>query len=162
MADYEIVLKKVEPQKVAAVRGIVPEPGKQGMLWAAVMGYLKMHGVEVTGPCITLYHDDAPSASNWDVEAVAPITADLPSEGRVRVYELPGAETMATTVHEGPWATVGEAYTALSRWIQGNGYEIAGQAREVILRMAEPQPDGNVSQTDPGGIVEIQFPVRKA
>jgi DNA-binding transcriptional MerR regulator len=161
MVSYEVVVKKVAPQRVASVRGIVPQPGEQGVLWGRLMPYLERKGVKVAGPCITVYHDEEAPERDWDIEVLAPIDADLPAEDGVRVYELPGAETMACTVHEGPWATVSEAYAALTQWTGQHGYELAGHPREVILRMAQPRADGNVSQTDANGVAEIQFPVRK-
>ena len=42
----------------------------------------------------------------------------------------------------------------VTRWIEANGYRIAGPCREVYLRAA-----GNGSQTDPQTVTEIQFPV---
>jgi effector-binding domain-containing protein len=64
---------------------------------------------------------------------------------------------MACVVHHGPFTTIGEAYTAIMKWIEANGYRCVGPVREVYLREAE-----NVSQTDPNTVTEIQFPVEKA
>jgi effector-binding domain-containing protein len=71
---------------------------------------------------------------------------------------LPGFETMACVVHAGSFATIGEAYDAILKWVDENKYQVVGPGREIVLR--EPQPQN--SQTDPGTVVEIQFPVQKA
>jgi DNA-binding transcriptional MerR regulator len=68
---------------------------------------------------------------------------------------LPGVDTMATVVHKGPFLTIGEAYSAIIKWIEANGYGIHGPAREVYLR-----PAVGGSQTDPETVTEIQFPVK--
>jgi effector-binding domain-containing protein len=81
----------------------------------------------------------------------------IPVAGRIIAHELPGA-TMACVIHHGPYTTIGEAYNALTRWVEGNGYRIAGAAREVNL-----QPPAQAGlQTDPNTLTEIQFPVEKA
>ncbi|MBK5107822.1 MAG: GyrI-like domain-containing protein, partial [Anaerolineales bacterium] len=38
---------------------------------------------------------------------------------------------MATVVHDGPFITIGEAYAAILKWIEANGYKINGPAREI-------------------------------
>ena len=55
MAGYDVVIKRVPSQKVASVRGIVPQPNEQATLWAQVMGYLARHNTKMWGPCIALY-----------------------------------------------------------------------------------------------------------
>jgi effector-binding domain-containing protein len=63
---------------------------------------------------------------------------------------------MASVVHHGPFTTIGEAYTAIIKWIEANGYRCVGPVREVYL-----QPAANGSQSDPDTVTEIQFPVEK-
>ena len=55
------------------------------------------------------------------------------------------------------WFTIGEAYDAVAKWIDQNGYQIVGPGRELNLRV--PEPLGN--QNDPNTVNEIQFPVKK-
>ncbi|MEK7310884.1 MAG: GyrI-like domain-containing protein [Chloroflexota bacterium] len=64
---------------------------------------------------------------------------------------------MACTVHHGPFSTLSQAYDALMKWIEANGYHLTGPAREVYLPPAE-----NGSQNDPNTVTEIQLPVEKA
>jgi effector-binding domain-containing protein len=88
---------------------------------------------------------------------VMPINDQTPSQERVQVYELPSVEKMACVVHTGPFATIGEAYDALAKWIDQNGYQIVGPGRELNLRL----PDTLGDQHDPNTVNEIQFPVEK-
>lgn len=74
----------------------------------------------------------------------------------LQTRQLPGVVTMATVVHKGPFISIGEAYTAIIKWIEANDYQINGPTREVYLR-----PATNGSQTDPETVTEIQFPVEK-
>jgi effector-binding domain-containing protein len=68
---------------------------------------------------------------------------------------------MACTIHHGPFVTINEAYAAIGKWIDANGYRICGPAREVYLREARRSEAVGVSQTDPDTVTEIQFPVEK-
>jgi effector-binding domain-containing protein len=167
MPTYDVVVKKVEPQWVASVRGVVPTPPEQGPLWAELGAYLCQRKVGTTGPCLTIYHDPEYKERDWDLEVCEPLGTPIPGHERMRVYELPAVEMMACTLHHGPFVTINEAYEAISKWLAANGYHIVGPCREVYLREAQhvSQTDStavSVSQTDPDTITEIQFPVEKA
>jgi effector-binding domain-containing protein len=155
MSKYDVVIKKVEEIKTASVRDVVPTPPEQGGLWGELEGYLAMNRVRPTGACFTLYHDDEFKERDWDLEVCEPIDVDVTESKRVKVRTLP-ASTLACTLHNGPFTTIGEAYNAIGKWITDNGYRITGPCREVYLR-----PSKNGSQTDPETVTEIQFPVEK-
>ncbi len=77
----------------------------------------------------------------------------MEGNGRIKVRYLEGVEQMACIVHKGPYQTLGLAYTALSKWIQENGYTISGPQRELYLK-------GEWDSESTGDyITEIQIPV---
>ena len=158
MSKYDVVIKKIEAVKVASVRGVVPTPPDQRSLWDELMNYLNQKGARMIGPPMALYHDPEFKERDWDIEVVMPIVDDLISENGVRIYDLPASEKTACVVHTGPFATIGEAYDALAKWIDQNGYQIVGPGRELNLRL----PDKLGDQNDPNTVNEIQFPVEKA
>jgi DNA-binding transcriptional MerR regulator len=157
VSKYDVVIKKVEPIKVASVRGVVPQPNDQGPLWSELWAYLKPQHVQPVGPCFSLYHDVEHKERDWDIEVCEQISVELAPIKRVKVYSLPVVETMACTVHTGPFAAIGEAYDGILKWMDQNGYRIVGPSREIVLR--EPQPEN--SQNDQNTVVEIQYPVEK-
>lgn len=157
MPTYDVVIKKVEAQLMASVRDVVPTPPDQGSLWGELGAYLGQHKAISTGPCWTIYYDPEYKERDWDVEVCEPLGAPIPGTERIHVRELPGVETIACTIHHGPFVTISQAYGALMQWVQDNGYRIVGPCREVYL-----QPSANGSQTDPDTVTEIQFPVEKA
>jgi effector-binding domain-containing protein len=154
MSNYDVVLKCVEPVRVASLRDIIPSYSQQSHLWGELGAYLGQRHVHPAGPCLTLYHDEGYKEKDVDVEVCEPVKANLPASDRVKVYELPGVPMMACVVHQGSFANVNEAYEALIRWAEHSGYHIVGPAREVYLR--EPQ-----KQDDPDAVTEVQFPVQK-
>jgi DNA-binding transcriptional MerR regulator len=157
MSNYDVVIKKIEPVTVASVRGVVPAPPDQRSLWDELMDHLNQKNARMIGPPMAIYHDPEFKDRDWDIEVVMPLSERIAPSQHVQVYELPGAEKMACVVHTGPFATIMEAYNALSRWIDQNGYQIVGPGRELNLRL----PDKLGDQHDSNTVNEIQFPVEK-
>lgn len=156
MSNYEVVIKKVEPTRVAAIRDVVPAYSQQGGLWNELYAQVGQYGAQFAGPCITVYYDEEYKERDVDVEVCQPISGPIPAQGRVQIRELPGGP-VASVVHNGAYNRIGQAYDALMRWIGGNGYKTAGPGRELYLRAAQP-----VRQDDESCVTEIQLPVEKA
>jgi DNA-binding transcriptional MerR regulator len=156
MSKYDVVIKSAEQIKIASVRDVVPTPPDQGPLWEELGGYLAMNHIRPSGACFTLYYDDEFKEHDWDLEVCEQIDVDLSESKRIKVRTLSAIDSLACTIHHGPFVTIGEAYNALGQWITDNGYRITGPCREVYLR-----PNENGSQTDPETVTEIQFPVEK-
>jgi effector-binding domain-containing protein len=158
MSKYDVVIKKIEPFMVASVRGVVPKPPDQCTLWEVLMGYLEAKKTRMIGTPFAIYHDPEFKDRDWDIEVLMPIADDTSSDKGVTVYNLPGFDKMACVVHNGSFATIGEAYDAVAKWIDHNGYKIVGPPRELNLTL--PKVPNN--QNDPDTVNEIQFPVEKA
>ena len=157
MSKYDVILKKVDPIRVASVRGVVPLPSDQGELWTELGAYLDSQKVHPCGPCLSLYHDKEHKEINWDIEVCEQVADDLKATAKVKVYSLPGYEKMACLLYKGPFSNLGEPYEAIMKWMGENRYEIIGPCREIYLQEAEPG-----RQDDPNTLTEIQFPVEKA
>jgi len=156
MSTYDVILKKAEPMLVAGVRGMVATPPEQKPLWDELER--QAGGASAfTGPCFTLYYSEEPQ---WDIEVCWALKSPVQPRGGMKVYELPGVETMASVVHKGAFVTIGEAYQAILQWIDANGYRVVPPSREIYLHSPKPTATG-VSQTDPSTVTEIQFPVEK-
>jgi effector-binding domain-containing protein len=156
MSDYDIVLKQVDAQLVAGVRDILPSYPSVGRLFDEVYGYLARRGVDassLTG--VALWHDSDYKTQDIDGEAAVYLKQPVAENGRVKVHELPAA-TMASVVHKGAYNTFSQAYEALGRWIEANGYTVVGPNREIYLYSTQP-----IRQDDASYVTEIQFPVVK-
>ena len=155
MPDYQIVLKKVEPMKIASVRGTVPTYGDIMMLGEKLLPLYKNHAAKIAGPFLAIYHDMEYREKDVDIEVAIPVNGDLEIEEPITVRELPGEDTVASMIHRGPYENIGEAYQALMTWCEANGYELAGPDRELYL--ASPP-----EVKDPADYVtELQQPVKK-
>lgn len=152
---YDIVIKTVEPVRVASLRDIIPSYSEQGHLWQDLGEHIGKSNAKTVPPCMVIYHDPGYREESVDAEVIEPITGDLSETERIRVKMLDGVEEMACVVHKGPFQTLHMAYNALSTWIEENCYEIIGPHRELYLK-------GEWATSDPNEyITEIQFPVKK-
>jgi effector-binding domain-containing protein len=88
------------------------------------------------------------------VGAALPTNAPLKEGEHISVEDLPGIEA-ATAVHQGPFATLSQAYNAVFTWIESNSYRVVGPSREVYLQYERGGDQSNY-------VTEIQFPVEKA
>lgn len=156
MSNYDVVLKQVEPQLVAGVRDTLASYPEVGRLFDEAGGYLARLGVDgMTLAGVAIWHDEDHKTSAIDGEAVFYLKQPVPAGERVKVYELPGA-TMASVIHKGAFNKFSQAYEAIGRWIEANGYTVVGPNREVYLEISQP-----VRQDDNSYVTEIQFPVAK-
>jgi len=153
MPDYEIVIKPVEPRLIASVRDIVPTFPDVGRLYGELMTHLGQY--KAGGINAAIWHDEGYKDHDIDAEAVVFIQSRVPEGGRVKIRELSGAMA-ASIVHNGAYNTLSQAYDAIGKWIEANGYRIVAAPREIYLYCPEP-----VRQDDLSCVTEIQFPVEK-
>ncbi len=161
MSDYEIVIKRVEPVKIASARELVPHGESMREHCIALINeaceLLKQPGVHSNGVSFAIYHDN--NAAGIDVEMAMVLDADSPSQGqlgRAVIRELPAVEKMASAIYRGSYDAfdkVGQFHVAVGQWIEANGYQIVGPNREFYLQV--PQSPGG------DGVMEIQYPVEK-
>lgn len=152
---YDIVIKNIDPIRVASLRDIIPSYSAQGHLWEELVEHIEKNGAKIVPPCMVIYHDSNYKEDSVDAEVIEPLIGDLPENERIKVKYLDAVDEMATVVHKGPFETLSLAYSAISKWIEDNGYEIVGAPRELYLK-------GEWLTNDPNEyITEIQFPVKK-
>lgn len=150
----DVVIKEVPPQWIASIREVIPNYPSVGKLYGELFGSLGPSAFG--GVTLARWHD--PEFKEHDVDAEAGVTLKGPvsGNGRVKVYELP-AETVASLIHHGAYNRLSEAYDAILRWIEANGYRITGPTRELYLQNSMP-----VRQDDESYVTEIQAPVAKS
>lgn len=157
MPTYDVVIKTIPSMLVASRRVTIPTndqvPAYLGEAFREVFDYIKSQGAEETGPCLTVWHTPADVYANEEAEALIPIDRPLPGTHRVQVYELPQVR-VASVVHHGNFEDFTQGHAALLRWIEANGYRVAGPFREIYIR----HDDNDLTNST----TEIQFQVEKA
>jgi effector-binding domain-containing protein len=154
MSNYDVVIKKVEPIKVASMREILPDYTAVGQLFNELMGYLSQHEVTKFDYCAAIWHDPEYKESDVDGEAVVAITHAIPETEQIKVYDLPAYDAIACIIHKGSYQTLSESYKHLLAWIEANNYQIIGANREFYI-------EGGREQDNESYVTEIQFPVKK-
>ena len=164
MSDFDVRLKKIEPQLVASVRETIPDWEQVSptfnRLFDEVIGYVSQSGGQMAGAPFDRWLDMGSASgemphTDLHVEACAPLRSTIPPGDRVQVYEMEGEQAAAFTVLHGPFTRIKEAHEAVIRWAEANGRRICGPSREVYLQY---ERDG-----DPNDYVtEVQYPVTSA
>ena len=156
MPAYDVVLKKVALLQVAEARGVAPTMAQVGLtinqLFDQVTKHIQQQGATWIGPGITVYYDQEVSEQNISVGAYANYSGMLTDGEQVKISTLPSVETMASVIHHGSFSTMHQAYHAILKWIEANGYHITSPNRELYL---EYEHGGDQSKF----VTEIQFPV---
>ncbi|MBN1535744.1 MAG: MerR family transcriptional regulator [Anaerolineales bacterium] len=151
---YEVLLKPVAAFSVASVRRIIPSYWDEGPLWVDLFNQLEKAGVEPVNPCLSVYHACEPEI---DAEVCAPVALQPGERDDLHIHTLPAVETMAFTIHCGPFTGLAGAYAALLKWVDANDYHIAGPDREIYLQL----PKAGQQHSDQNAVTEMQVPVRK-
>ncbi len=158
MPTQEVTIKTLEPQRVLAIREIVPQPSDVGNLIGQAYMAMGAQGLQPVAPPIAIFHDEEFKPANLDVEIAlavdAGVRADVPVDGNrhLTLKELPAVAQAACILHMGDYDNFAETYGVLGQWISANGYHFAGPSREVYLT----SPDD-----ESGAVTEIQFPVAR-
>jgi len=150
----EVILKRIEPIRIVSVSGTIPTYWDSGPLWGQLFEIVNQYQITPQGPWFTICHASEPEIV---VEVCAPLPAGAEVNLNIPFRTLDGAETMACTIHHGPFTGLSTAYTGLVRWIDANGFSIAGPDREVYLRL----PEDSQYHTDQNAITELQIPVQR-
>ncbi len=154
--SYDVILKELPSVIVASMRRIIPNYDAFNEIYPEMGAIMQKDNVRCATPeyCFTLYHDDEFKEQDIDVEICQAVVAPGKDSEKVKYKKTEGVPTAACIIHKGPYNTISMSYSAVYRWIEENGYEIAGQPREPYL-------DGIWNKENPEDwITEIQIPVR--
>lgn len=157
LPDYEVTLKSVPDQHVMAIRETVPTiPDLVDMLRETHAYARSSAGTNL----LAVFHDSGHRVEAMDVEIGFPVASSqvapihLGTDRSMTPRHLPAVEHLACTVHTGQWINLFAGYSHLGRWIQGNGYQIAGPGREIFHHIGW----GDDHQAT---VTELQFPVQR-
>lgn len=161
MPQIDVLLKQVEPLTIVGAREIVPSPAQMRDRCIALNNraceLIESARLKTDGISFALYYSSEENGIDVEMAYIVepPQTAPASSD-KARVHTLPAA-TVAYAVYNGSYddfGAVGQVHGALHRWIDENGYRMAGATREFYLRPP-------ASPTNSVGVMEIQYPVEK-
>ncbi len=125
-----------------------------GQSLPAVFGHVMAQGLAMAGPPFVRYLDSSPAFVTLEagIPLVDPPPAP-PTDSGIERGELPEGPA-ATTVHVGPYETIGAAHEALDRWMADRGETAAGAPWEIYLTDPAEVPDPAEWQT------QVVWPLR--
>jgi DNA-binding transcriptional MerR regulator len=157
----DVVIKTIPSRPYLSTRKVLPNLFDIRSLARELRSRLPLRlGAKNLGNFTVVLHGDAFNMENADIElgyllndqVESPLR--LPSGERIETSILPRVEIAATAVRLGPFENGYESYATLGRWVEANGYRLAGPAREEFIVLPTQTPDE--------AVVEIQMPVIKA
>ncbi|GLI28367.1 DNA gyrase inhibitor [Agromyces rhizosphaerae] len=146
MADISIGDRAAQP--TASIRETVPMPELSEFFaraYPAIMRAVGEQGVQPAGAPFAIYHG-MPGATA-DVEAGIPVAGAFTDTGKVGAGELP-AGTVASTMHVGPYETLGTTWDELGRAVAERGLVPSDTMWECYLSDPEEEPDPAAWRTE--------------
>ncbi|MEM9566533.1 MAG: helix-turn-helix domain-containing protein, partial [Actinomycetota bacterium] len=115
----------------------------------AVFTYVMEQGLPMAGPPIVRIAETSPAFLTLEGGIpLAEAPADEPTADTGIQAGWLHAGTVATTIHVGPYDTLGDAHVAIERWIEARGSKAAGAPWEVYLTDPGEVPDPADWQTE--------------
>jgi DNA-binding transcriptional MerR regulator len=162
---YDIALKTLPAQHIAAVREVVPSIPQMDVVRDRILRqlYTALAEADITpGLELAIYHLEAYAEEDIDMSLAVEVAEGvvLPeTEKSLEVHTLPHAPLAASIVYDGSMWNIPDIVANLYRWLGMNGYTSAGAYRELHLFGRELDL---FAQDPPGeGVFEILVPVQK-
>lgn len=151
-----VVLKSVPAMLIASCTVTIPMndevPEYLGRAYGNVWAFIEANKLKPLSSNIAIWHQAAEVLENEVAEAIVAIDRAVPESEEVKVYTLPEAQ-VASFTHEGDFDEFQIGHPILLKWIEANGYKVAGGYREIYHKF-DPN---NMKDT----VTEIQYPVEK-
>jgi effector-binding domain-containing protein len=147
--ESRIEVKEVEEIFVVWVRtqtSIAQMGPTMGRVFGEIFRYLGPKGITPTGPPVAVYYS-CPGSATMDLEVCVPVPESVTGEGNVKTKTLSGG-SMASLIYVGPYRNIGPSYSALTQWIEKNGYRQTGPPREVYLKGPDSTSDPREYRTE--------------
>jgi len=160
MSLSEPVIKESGPMRVIALRGTGSYAETICRLLSSLCKTVALPeniqaGLKVTGPVMTIYHDNEYKEKDADMECAIPVAGKVAvKEEGMEVRTLPGG-TCLSLVYKGPHANLHEAWSRVFSFVEEKQYTIAGPGREVYYNDPALVPETEL-------LTELQVPVERA
>jgi DNA-binding transcriptional MerR regulator len=155
----DVVIRSVPASPFLAVRTIVPSPSAMMRLLSLIqtVAPARIDGRSL-GPLAGIVYTDEFRLRNNDIalgyflKRPAQHAVALSDQYEMRCEDLPAVATMATVVQVGEPDLIFLALGKIGRWIEANGYRLAGPYREIGLQLPT---HGAADEM----VIEVQMPV---
>ena len=157
MSFNEPVVKETAPQRILGKRGVGRYADIITILMKDLCGQIfseenRRNGLMVTGPFMSIYHDQEYRETDATVECAAPVTGRIVlNDPGLEIRTLPGG-TCLSLIYKGPYSGLHSAWCRIGAYAEEREFSATGPHREVYLN--DP---GEVSEEDL--LTELQIPI---
>ena len=155
----DVVIRSEPARPILSVRSAVPSfAAARDVIRGIVQAAPRQVPKEALGALIAIAHATEFEPDTLDVEFGFVLnhsidaTVPLANGTTMRVRELPPVERLAACVRVGLPEDAHQVTAKIGRFVEANGYTLAGPSREVFLRPPRPE---NMQES----VVEMQFPL---
>jgi DNA-binding transcriptional MerR regulator len=155
----DVVIRSVPASPFLAVRTTIPSPAAMAELLSLVQTVApKRLDPRSLGPLVGVVYTEEFRLRHNDVALgyllTHPVdqTVPLSEQYEMRLVELPAVATMATTVQVGGPDLIFGALGRIGRWIEANGYCLAGPYREIGVQLP-------LGESLDEMVIEVQMPI---
>lgn len=151
-----VLIKTIPETTVAAMQVRIQSYDKLFDVMPRMGALMEKTGCQCAMPeyCFTSYPEPGYKAEDILVEICESVTGARPEREGLYFKTLPSVQA-ACVFHKGSYGSFGESYEAVLKYIEENGYEIAGPIRESYI-------DGVWNKDEEAQwLSEIQVPVKK-
>lgn len=156
--SYEVVIKELPEVIVASMRQVIPDYSALNDLCPNVMAKeMQRVGCVCAQPayCFNIYHDGEYKETDIDVEICESVVENRGDTDVIKFKTMNKVPAAACVMHKGAYNELGNAYSAVFKWIEQNGYIIADHPRESFI-------DGIWNKDNPSQwLTEVQVPVAR-
>jgi DNA-binding transcriptional MerR regulator len=157
LMNYNVIIKELPEVIVASMRRIVSSYNDFFTILPSMGDEMGRLGCICAVPeyCFNIYHDGEYKEENIDVEICEAVVEAKENSTMVKFKHIASVPQAACVLHKGPYSTLGNAYGAVFKWMEDNGYELSGHPRESYI-------DGIWNkETEDDWLTEVQFPLNQ-
>lgn len=156
---YKTEIRKIPATKVISIETTIPGYRNENEAWNEMLGRLKSMDSAILEPgyCKTIYHG-AQDDGSLKVELQVAVASGTESCNGLK--EVPGMEC-ACVSYKGGYGNINDVYDTISKWIEDNGYTIAGESFNIYHRGPYENEIKKESIKETEYFTEVCFPVKK-
>lgn len=155
--NYNVIIKDLPEVVVASMRRVVDGYNDFFHIIPPMGEEMERLGCVCAVPeyCFNIYHDGEYKEENIDVEVCEAVVEAKENSDMIRFKRIAYVPLAACALHKGPYSDLRNAYGAILKWMEDNGYEPVDNPRESYI-------DGIWNkESEEDWLTEIQFPVKK-
>ncbi|PES62350.1 MerR family transcriptional regulator [Bacillus cereus] len=154
--NYHISIKEIPERNVASVRKIIPSYNHEGDLWGILMQEIQMKNINIAHPSysIAVFHDREYKENDVDVEIQLSILGKHENTKDVTFKNIESTHVASITVN-GSYEQMTAINEAAAKWIETEGYELAGPMFNIYHVSPAMESDPNK------WVTEVCYPINK-